>query len=120
MQTPPPDAIHGKAIDKACEDDRIWFERNVGQRFRLREVVPFEFNGPMGDPPKGMNWRAIIGQLEPGVRMRQPIGLPLEAPNEGASQEQLEKLFIKVVPEEFREKIQLALQKAKDKDAKGS
>ena len=120
MQIPPPDAIHGKAIDKACEDDRIWFEQNVGKRFRLREVVPFEFNGPMGNPPRGMRWRAIIVQLELGVRIRQPIGLPLEAPNEGASQEQLEKLFIKVVPEALRGKVELAVQKAKDKDATGS
>jgi hypothetical protein len=41
-----PHAIHSSSIDRACEDNRIWFERNPNRLFRLREAVPFEFNGP--------------------------------------------------------------------------
>jgi hypothetical protein len=38
-----PDAIHGKAVDLACEDDRLWFDWNSDREYRLREVVPDEF-----------------------------------------------------------------------------
>jgi hypothetical protein len=41
-----PIAIHGAAIDRACEDDKRWFAERPERLFRLRTPVDFEFNQP--------------------------------------------------------------------------
>ena len=46
----PPQAIHSKAIDLACEGDRVWFEQNPDRLHRLRDMIPFEDNAPMELP----------------------------------------------------------------------
>jgi hypothetical protein len=109
--TPPnaPQAIHGKAIDEACEDDRVWFEQNENRQFRLREVVPFEFNGPMDEVPTGFRWRVLIAQASEGIRFRMPVALTVLLPTDGATDENLAKLFSQVAPP----KIKKLLKKAK-------
>src|SRR4051794_14809898 len=104
----PPDAIHGKAIDLACEDDRVWFEQNQERGYRLREVEPFEFNGPIGDAPAGMTRRVLVAQAEAGVRFRTPVGLPASLPTEGASDAHLAQIFDQVASPEIKRALELA------------
>lgn len=93
----PVDAIHGKAIDRACNDDRLWFEANAEREFRLRDPVPFEFNGPVETPPKGSTWRVLVKQVKLGVRLRLPVALPIEAHTQGAEDRHLRPLYKQLV-----------------------
>ena len=53
-----PDAIHGGAVNLACEDDRLWFDWNSDRDYRFREVVLGEF-AELGPLPHGMVWRVL-------------------------------------------------------------
>lgn len=94
-----PIALHGKVIEQVCENDRVWFEQHPCRAFRIRDAVPFEFNAPMATPRVGQTWRTLVARLADGVRMRSPVGLPVEAINEGAADEHLRRLFYPVAPD---------------------
>jgi hypothetical protein len=104
----PPDAIHGKSIDEASEGDRIWFEQNPHRRYRIRDLIQFENNGPMELPPFGMTWRVVVTEIKKGVRFRMPVGLPAELPNEGADDAQLAALLDELAPPDFKKVLKAA------------
>ena len=79
----PPDAIHGNAIDLACEGDRVWFEQNPDRQHRLRDMMPFENNGPMELPPYGMTWKILVTQIKSGMRFRMPVAMSEDLPTDG-------------------------------------
>ena len=58
------------AIDRASEDDRVWFESHPGCDRRLRPRQPGEF-GPAEDeiPFEMFPWVTVV-QVAPGVRTR--------------------------------------------------
>ena len=85
--------LFGKAIDRACEADRLWFERHAHRQFRLRNVVPWEFNGPIEEAPPGKAWRVLVAQLKPGVRARSLLAVAAETSNESVQDHQLRPLF---------------------------
>jgi hypothetical protein len=111
----PPDAIHGKSIDLASEGDRVWFEENPGRRHRLRDMIPFENNGPMELPPFGMTWRVVVTEIKTGVRFRLPVALPAELPNEGADDSHHSELLQKVAPPDAKKILKAA---AKEREKK--
>jgi hypothetical protein len=67
-----PDAIHGDAVNLACEDDRLWFDWNSDHDYRFREVVLGEF-AELGPLPHGMVWRVLVIQINHEVRGRSPL-----------------------------------------------
>jgi hypothetical protein len=71
-----PQAIFSKAMDQACEDDRLWFDAHPDHKLRLRRAVPREFNGH--DMPPTPDWIAavLVILIGPGLRLRQPFALP--------------------------------------------
>lgn len=89
-----PIAIHSKAIEKACEDDRAWFESNPEKTYRIRDMVPFEANQALGPAPSGSSWRTVVALLGEGVRARTFVTLPIAMRNEGASQKNLADLWV--------------------------
>jgi hypothetical protein len=103
-------AIHGQSIDRATADDKSWFEGNPDRIFRLRDVMPFENNGPLEEPPDGTTWRALIAQMEPGKRLRAIVAVPAEIQNE-ADDKALGAIFNRVAPKPFRK----ALKKARER-----
>jgi hypothetical protein len=109
MDTPnPPYAIHGKAIDEASEGDRIWFEQNPGRRYRLRNFIQFENNGPHELPPFGTTWRVVVTLIREGVRFRMPVALPADLPNEGATDEHLAAIVDQAAPPDFKKVLKAA------------
>ena len=82
----PPDAIHGNAIDLACEGDRVWFEQNPDRQHRLRDMMPFENNGPMELPPYGMTWKILVTQIKSGMRFRMLVAMSEDLPTDGRRQ----------------------------------
>ena len=94
-------ALHSAALDRASDDDRIWFEQHPSRNYRLREMIPFESNDPLWTPPKGSAWLTVTRQIEPGVRLRTFIHGPrfmLDAP-EADDDEKLSELFKWAMPE---------------------
>jgi hypothetical protein len=71
-----PQAIHGKAIEQACEDDRLWFDAHPEQKLRLRHAVPYEFNGLDQVATPGYLSLVFVVLLGPGLRLRVPTLLP--------------------------------------------
>lgn len=102
MNTPIPHAIHGKAIDLACEGDRVWFEQNPDRVHRLRDVIPFENNGPLELPPYSMTWKVLVTQIKTGTRFRMLVALPEDLPNDSFNDEHLAEIFKKVAPPEVK------------------
>ena len=98
-------AIHENAVERASDDDKVWFRENPGRNFRIRDLMSYEFNEKIKPPPDGYTWRTIIAQVSEGIRMRQPVALPKEVPNEGAQDENLVRIFDQVAPKQFREAI---------------
>jgi|TARA_R100001530_G_C4320819_1_gene155710 hypothetical protein len=90
--------IHENAVKRASDDDQIWFRENPGRNFRIRDLMPYEFNGKIDDPPDGYTWRTIIAQISEGARIRLPATLPKETPNEGAQDDELVRIFGQVAP----------------------
>jgi len=68
-------AIHSKAIDAACEDDRLWFDAHPDHTSRVRRAVPFELNGPM-DPGPDHVASMLVLLIGPGLRLRVPFAVP--------------------------------------------
>lgn len=90
-----PTAQHWRSIDAACVDDRTWFEQHPERSLRIRELVPFEFNGPdpmmadgtlratiVGRLDKASHHPAAVvvavaaGELAPDVRFRLAVNIP--------------------------------------------
>jgi hypothetical protein len=94
-----PRAIHSKAIDLACEGDRVWFEQNPDRLYRLRDAVPFENNGPLELPPYGMAWRIIVTQIRDGARFRMLVALPESLQTTGLDDKPLATLFKQAWPD---------------------
>jgi hypothetical protein len=94
----PPTAIHAKAVDLASEGDRIWFEQNPDRQHRLRDVIPFENDGPIELPPYGMIWKVLVTQIKIGTRFRMLIVMPENLANEVVDDKQLAEIFKKVAP----------------------
>ena len=116
MDTPnPPHAIHGKAIDLACDGDRIWFEQNPDRLHRLRDMIPFENNGPMELPPYRMTWRIIVTQIKSGMRFRLPVLLPEDLQNEGVDDKHIAELFKTVAPPDAKKILKAAMKHWKKK-----
>jgi hypothetical protein len=103
-----PDAIHRKAIDAACDGDRAWFENHPQRNFRLRDMVPYENNGPIEEPPPGMSWRAIVIQIEKGARFRTFLAVSSDLQNDGAGDGQLRRLFEQSSPREMLQVVRKA------------
>jgi hypothetical protein len=99
-----PRAIHSEAIERACEDDRSWFQRNPDRRFRLREAVRFEFNGPV-EAPEGMMLLALVAQVESGFRFRMPVALPIDNHFSSIDDEQLGAMFMRFAPKHVRKQF---------------
>jgi hypothetical protein len=107
----PVDAIHSKAIDRACKSDRDWFEANPNRLFRLRDMMPYESNGPIEVPPDGMSWRTLTVQVEPGMRLRLVLSVPAEIHNEDSNDQQLASIFMALAPKPFRKLLKSKLRK---------
>lgn len=93
-------ALNERIIEIATQGDAAWFEKRPDNRLRMRNAVPMEFNRNLGEPPVGMTWRAIVLEAQPGVRMRQPIAIPMEVGNDDMDDQQLLSLFMQVAPAE--------------------
>jgi hypothetical protein len=111
----PPNAIHGKAIDLASEGDRVWFEQNPDRLLRLRDMTPFENNGPMELPPHGMTWQVIVLQIKRGMRYRLLLALPEDPANEDADDERLAEIVKKVAPPFVKKTLKAAMKHSKKK-----
>jgi hypothetical protein len=103
-----PDASCGNATDLACEDDRLWFDWNSDRDYRLRVVVPGEFDGP-GASPHGTIWRALVAQINHEVRVRTPVALPMNLPIDGYDDDSLAQMFKQAA----RENVQKVARAAK-------
>ena len=84
------------------EGDAAWFEAHPDNRVRMRNAVAGEFNEEIGAAPMGMTWRCIVVEAQPGVRMRQPVALPMSASNDDMSDQQLFALFMQAAPPEAK------------------
>jgi hypothetical protein len=104
------DAIDGKAIDRACESDREWFEANPNRLFRLRDVMPYEHIGPTKAPPDGESWRTLVVRIGPGMRFRAVLSVPAELDNEPDDQ-QLASIFMPLAPKPLRKMLKPMLRK---------
>lgn len=93
-------ALNERVIQIATQGDAAWFEKHPDNRLRMRNAVDMEFNRSLGPPPVGMTWRAIIVEAQPGIRMRQPIALPMGVSNDDMDDQQLLDLFMQVAPVE--------------------
>ncbi|MEW6645509.1 MAG: hypothetical protein AB1586_33775 [Pseudomonadota bacterium] len=82
----------------AADVDHVWFEKNPGRVHRLRDLVPFESFDPLGVPPLGMSWRILVTRVPGGGRLRLPVPLPRELPNDAMDDIQLARLFDRVAP----------------------
>jgi hypothetical protein len=109
----PPHAIHGKAIDLASEGDRVWFEQNPDRMHRLRDMIPFENNGPTELPPFGMTWRIIVTQIKSGMRFRMLVALPEDLSNEGVDDQYLAEIVEKIAPSEVKKILKAAVKERK-------
>jgi hypothetical protein len=86
-------AIHRREIVRAFEDDRNWFEKNSERRFRLRKLIPYEFNAPISPLSDGWTWRVLVDRNLAGTCVRIPVWVPVLLPNEGAEDEHLAVIF---------------------------
>lgn len=74
--------INEQMIEVVTQGDGAWFGAHPDNRIRMRNAVEGEFNEDFGLAPVGMSWRAIVLEAQPGVRMRQPVALPLHVSND--------------------------------------
>jgi hypothetical protein len=109
-----PDAIHGDAVNLACEDDRLWFDWNSDRDYRLREVVLGEF-AELGPLPHGMAWRVLVVQINHEVRVRTPVGHPVNLPIESADDDYLVEIFKQSAPENVQKMARAAKRRKQTK-----
>lgn len=55
------------------QDDRKWFERNPGRRYRLRRARPGELELLQCHKPPNMLGSILVEQIRPGARIRIPL-----------------------------------------------
>ena len=77
-------AIHRKAIARALDGDQLWFAQRPWRALRLRKLMPYEFNGPLGPLRDGLTWRVLVERERTGSEVRIPIWVPVLLPEEGA------------------------------------
>jgi hypothetical protein len=94
--------LQQQMIEIAKEGDAAWFEAHPESRIRMRNAVAMEFNEPLGEPPLGMSWRALVVEAQPGVRARQPVALPVGTPNDSLDEQALLQLFVQAAPPEAK------------------
>ena len=87
------------------EGDAAWFAAHPDNRVRMRNAVPDEFNEDIGTAPVGMSWRCIVLEAQPGVRVRQPVALPMAVSNDDMNDQQLFALFMQAAPPEAKRMI---------------
>lgn len=75
-------ALQQRMIEVATQGDAVWFDGHPDNRIRIRNAVDREFPTDFGPAPVGMSWRAIVLEAQPGVRLRQPVALPLHIGND--------------------------------------
>lgn len=64
-----PPVIKSNLLEAAAENDRLWFENNVGRNYRIRMPIGGEREFlPEKDP--GNSWIMIVRQIRPGVRFK--------------------------------------------------
>lgn len=93
-----------RMIEIATQGDAAWFETHPDNRIRIRNAVAGEFNEDFGQAPVGMSWRAIVLEAQPGMRMRQPVALPLHVDNDLSDQD-LFALFMQAAGPEAKDII---------------
>jgi hypothetical protein len=94
--------LNGRLAAIVAEGDAAWFEAHPDNRVRMRNAVPSEFNEDTGTAPVGMTWRCIVVEAQPGVRVRQPVALPIAVSNDDMSDHQLFALFMQAAPPEAK------------------
>jgi hypothetical protein len=62
------------AIDRACDDDRQWFEAHPGESVRERPYMPGE---GINEPPPGYEGWVRVVQSQPGTRSRETTFRPI-------------------------------------------
>jgi hypothetical protein len=102
-----------RAIERASEDDRHWFNAHQKRRWRLRNARRFEFPGDDGGPvPEGKTMRVIVALVGPGVRVRWPCLMLESTPNSCEHDElpeaMIENLFEQNAPLETQREMQRA------------
>lgn len=111
-------ALQKRMIEVATHGDAAWFEKHPDNRIRIRNAVAGEFNEDFGPAPVGMSWRAIVLEAQPGMRMRQPVALPLNVDND-LSDHDLFALFMQAAGPEAKDTIS-RLRKVNPHSASGS
>ena len=83
--------------DSETAGDRIFFEQNKDRNYRSRGADRMELETIMAgaevEPPSGVRWFAIVGQVRPGVCVRRFVCLP-ETPYPDLSELACEFLFL--------------------------
>lgn len=97
-------ALQKRMIEVATQGDAAWFETHPDNRIRIRNAVAGEFNEDFGPAPVGMSWRAIVLEAQPGMRMRQPVALPLNIDND-LSDHDLFALFMQAAGPQAKDTI---------------
>jgi hypothetical protein len=69
------------SVERASEDDRLWFGAHPLHRVRVREAWPDEWDADLGEPvPDGYRLVIAVELLAPGVRARFPLAHVLPTP----------------------------------------
>lgn len=111
-------AVTERLIAIVTQGDVAWFETHPDNRIRMRNAVPMEFDEDIGTAPVGMTWRCIVVEAQPGVRVRQPVALPIAASNDGMSDQELFALFMQAAPPQAKRMIdQLRAMRAPDRNS---
>jgi len=97
-------ALQQRMIEIATQGDAAWFDGHPDNRLRIRNAVAREFSEDVGPAPVGMSWRAIVLEAQPGVRLRQPVALPLHIGND-LDDPDLFALFMQAAGPEARDMI---------------
>ena len=87
-----------RAIERAEEDDRAWFEAHRTRKYRVRNIRMYEFEGNDGsDPlPEGFSFRVIVVRHR-RLRERWPCIFPEWVPNSGERNADSDALIKKIL-----------------------
>lgn len=99
------DDLNERLAAVVTQGDAAWFEAHPDNRVRMRNAVPAEFDESIGTAPVGMTWRCIVVEAQPGVRVRQPVALPVSVSNDSMDDQQLFGLFMEAAPPEAKRMI---------------
>lgn len=80
IKPPQYSGIDAASVSAASASDAAWFKANPRRSHRLRVALPGEF--PPLPMPEGVRIVTAVRQLEPGMRLRVPFGLPACLPVE--------------------------------------